>query len=53
MRGGDTQQGHMWSYLQPEQRVPQVRPLRPIRAMVNQGPSVSNCRTLQSETNDK
>ncbi len=23
MRGGDTQQGHMWSYLQPEQRVPQ------------------------------
>lgn len=36
MRGGDTQQGHMWSYLQPEQRVPQDHPLRPIRAMVDQ-----------------
>ena len=36
MRGGDTQQGHMWSYLQPEQRVPQAHPLRPIRAMVDQ-----------------
>ena len=36
MRGGDTQQGHMWSYIQPEQRVPQTHPLRPIRAMVDQ-----------------
>lgn len=36
MRGGDTQQGHMWSYSQPEQRVPQDHPLRPIRAMVDQ-----------------
>jgi transposase len=36
MRGDDTQQGHMWSYLQPEQRVPQDHPLRPIRAMVDQ-----------------
>ena len=36
MRGGDTQQGHMWSYLQPEQRVPQDHPLRAIRAMVDQ-----------------
>ena len=36
MRGGDTQQGHMWSYIQPEQRVPQDHPLRPIRAMVDQ-----------------
>ena len=36
MRGGDTQQGHLWSYLQPEQRVPQDHPLRPIRAMVAQ-----------------
>ena len=36
MRGGDSQQGHMWSYLQPEQRVPQDHPLRPIRAMVDQ-----------------
>jgi transposase len=35
MRGGDTQQGHMWSYIQPEQRVPQDHPLRPIRAMVD------------------
>ena len=33
MRGGDTQQGHMWSYIQPEQRVPQDHPLRPIRAI--------------------
>ncbi len=36
MRGGDTQQSHMWSYIQPEQRVPQDHPLRPIRAMVDQ-----------------
>jgi transposase len=36
VRGGDTQQGHMWSYIQPEQRVPQDHPLRPIRAMVDQ-----------------
>ena len=36
MRGQDAQQGHMWSYLQPEQRVPQDHPLRPIRAMVDQ-----------------
>ena len=36
MRGDDTQQGHMWSYLQPEQRVPQDHPLRPIRAMGDQ-----------------
>ncbi len=35
MRGGDTNQGHMWSYIQPEQRVPQDHPLRPIRAMVD------------------
>lgn len=36
MRGDDTQQGHMWSYIQPEQRVPQDHPLRPIRAIVDQ-----------------
>jgi transposase len=36
MRGGDTKQGHMWSYIQPERRVPQDHPLRPIRAMVDQ-----------------
>ena len=36
MRGQDAQQGHMWSYIQPEQRVPQDHPLRAIRAMVDQ-----------------
>ena len=36
MRGDDTQQGHMWSYIQPEQRIPQDHPLRPIRAMVDE-----------------
>lgn len=36
MRGHDAQQGHMWSYLSPEQRVPPDHPLRPIRAMVDQ-----------------
>ncbi len=36
MRGQDAQQGHMWSYLSPERRVPQDHPLRPIRAMVDQ-----------------
>lgn len=36
MRGEDAQQGHMWSYIQPEQRVPEDHPLRPIRAMVDQ-----------------
>ncbi len=34
MRGHDVQQGSMWSYLSPEQRVPQDHPLRPIQAMV-------------------
>ena len=36
MRGDDTQQGAMFSYLMPEQRVPSDHPLRPILAMVNQ-----------------
>jgi len=36
MRGDDTQQAAMFSYLMPEQRVPQDHPLRPILAMVNQ-----------------
>ncbi len=36
MRGPDAGQGGMWSYIQPEQRVPQDHPLRPIRAMVDQ-----------------
>ncbi len=36
MRGQDAGQGGMWSYVQPEQRVPQDHPLRPIRAVVDQ-----------------
>src|SRR5258705_868805 len=35
MRGGDQQQGAMWSRISPEDRVPQDHPLRPIREMVN------------------
>ena len=35
MRGDDTQQAGMFSYLMPEQRVPADHPLRPILAMVN------------------
>ena len=35
MRGDDRQQAGMWSYISPEQRVPQAHPLRPIRAMVD------------------
>jgi transposase len=34
MRGKDTQQSAMFSYLSPEQRVPADHPLRPIRTMV-------------------
>ena len=37
MRGDDIQQGAMFSYLAPEQRVPANRPLRPIRKMVDRG----------------
>jgi transposase len=36
MRGDDTQQGAIFSYLMPEQRVAQDHPLRPILGMVNQ-----------------
>ena len=36
MRGDDSQQQAMFSYLSPEARVPQDHPLRPIRTMVNQ-----------------
>jgi transposase len=36
MRGNDQQQGHVFSYLSPEQRVRPDHPLRPIRAMVDQ-----------------
>lgn len=35
MRGDDRQQGAMFSYLSPEQRVPADHPLRPIREMVD------------------
>jgi transposase len=36
MRGDDHHQDQMFSYISPEQRVPQDHPLRPIRRMVNQ-----------------
>ena len=35
MRGKDTQQSAMFSYVSPEQRVPADHPLRPIRSMVD------------------
>jgi transposase len=35
MRGHDTQQSAMFSYLSPEDRVPANHPLRPVRAMVD------------------
>jgi transposase len=35
MRGDDRRQGHMWSYLSPEARVPKDHPLRPMRVMVD------------------
>jgi transposase len=36
MRGSDTQQSSMFSYLSPEERVPAKHPLRPIRLMVDE-----------------
>src|SRR6516225_5181485 len=36
MRGPDTQQSSMFSYLSPEERVPANHPLRPIRGMVDE-----------------
>src|SRR5579862_54161 len=36
MRGDDQQQGAMFSYVSPEQRVPAEHPLRPIRGMVDE-----------------
>lgn len=36
MRGADIQQSTMFSYLSPEQRVPEDHPLRPIRKMVDE-----------------
>ena len=35
MRGPDTQQSSMFSYLSPEERVPAKHPLRPVRRMVD------------------
>src|SRR3989475_3094422 len=35
MRGTDTQQSSMFSYLSPEERVPEKHPLRPIRVIVD------------------
>ena len=35
MRGNDQQTGHLFSYLSPEQRVPDDHPLRPIRQMTD------------------
>jgi hypothetical protein len=35
MRGKDTQQSAMFSYVSPEERVPANLPLRPIRTMVD------------------
>ena len=35
MRGNDTQQSAMFSYVSPEDRVPANHPLRPIRAMID------------------
>jgi transposase len=35
MRGTDQQQGHVFSYILPEQRVRKDHPLRPIRTMVD------------------
>jgi transposase len=35
MRGDHEQQAPIWSYISPEQRIPQDHPLRPIRALVD------------------
>jgi hypothetical protein len=35
MRGDREQQAPMWSYISPEQRVPQEHPLRPLRMLVS------------------
>ena len=37
MRGDDEQQGGVFSYINPEDRIPQDHPLRAIRAMVDRG----------------
>src|SRR4029434_6966308 len=35
MRGDQEQQAPMWSYISPEQRIPQDHPLRPLRTLVD------------------
>jgi transposase len=35
MRGADSQQAHLFSYMSPERRVPAEHPLRPIRVLVD------------------
>jgi len=35
MRGDERRQSGMWSYLSPEQRVPQDHPIRPLRDLVD------------------
>src|SRR5262249_51247344 len=35
MRGDHKQQAPMWSYISPEQRIPQDHPLRPLRTLVD------------------
>ena len=36
MRGDDEQQLEVFSYVSPEQRIPQEHPLRPLRAMADE-----------------
>jgi hypothetical protein len=36
MRGDDVQQLEVFSYVSPEQRIPQEHPLRPLRAMADE-----------------
>jgi transposase len=36
MRGTDTTQAYIFSYISPEQRVPKNHPLRPVRILVNE-----------------
>ena len=36
MRGTDEQQPNMFSYISPEQRIPEDHPLRPVRQMVDE-----------------
>ena len=44
MRGADTQQAAMFSYLSPEDRIPENHPLRPIRRMVDTALSATSPR---------